>query len=53
MTQESVIGPFGERVLRDEFRLQLTKLLRFVDCDAFAELAFATARQVIERIFRR
>jgi len=49
VTQEAVLCPLSKRHLSDELRLEPAKLLHLIRGDPFAEMAFATTRQIIKR----
>src|SRR5205814_6824868 len=52
MAEKAVTRPFRKRNLCDQLWFYPAKLLHFVDRDAFAEMALAAARQVVEWTFR-
>src|SRR3954469_13805635 len=51
MTQKSVIGPLSESNLGNEFWFEPAKIFHLFGGDAFAEMALATARQIVEGTF--
>src|SRR5437588_2910932 len=49
--QQAIIRPLGKTDLGDELRFQPAKFLHLLRGYAFAEMTFATARQIIEGTF--
>src|ERR1043166_180515 len=53
VAEQTVVGPFGETDLRDDFWLQPAQLGHFFRGDAFAKMTFLARGQIGERTFVR